>query len=120
MSDRSSEVYVKIELKDLVVAVKEITDWYGLGLQLCLPVNILDKIRSNPDIDSHMRDMLHAWLQHDPEASWEKLATALATIDKNMVADNIRARYMDINARQAVERSRHDEKKRKFFIPPES
>ena len=117
MSDRPSDV--KLELKDLVVAVKEITDWYGLGLQLCLPVHILKKIRSNPDIDNRMSDMLYEWLQYDPEASWEKLAAALETIDKNVVADNIRARYMGVSTRQAVEQSRHHEKKRKF-VPPKS
>ena len=112
MSDRPSDV--KIELKDLVVAVRGVSEWYELGLQLRLPVYILDKTEANPDFNSHMRQMLHDWLQRDPEASWEKLAAALDTIGKNVVADNVRRSFLGISARQAVERPRHDDKKRKL------
>ena len=104
MSNRPSQV--KIELKYLVVAVRDVTDWYGLGLQLGLPVHILNNIRCNPDINSHMRDMLYAWLQYDHEASWEKLAATLDTMGWKVVADNIRARYIGVSA---VELSRHDD-----------
>ena len=114
MSDRPSDVKIKIELKHLVVALRGISEWYELGLQLDLPDYILDKIEANPDFNSHMRQMLHDWLQRDPEASWEKLAAALDTIGKNVVADNVRRRFLGISTRQAVERPRHDDKKRKF------
>ena len=115
MSDRSSDA--KVELRDLVVAVKDVTEWYELGLQLCLPIYILDKINSNPDFNSHMRQMLHAWLQHDPEASWEKLAAALATVGKNVVAETVRTTFLGFSAQQhSLERSRHDDKKSKFII----
>ena len=91
MSDR-----VKLELKDLVLAVKDVTDWYGLGLQLSLPRHMLDTIKAErlPVEDSmRLREMLSKWLDYDPEASWEKLASALEAIGKRAVAENVRRQF---------------------------
>ena len=89
MSDRPN--YLKIpELKDLVIAVRDVTEWHDLGLQLGLPEATLTLIGLHPDIKGHLRMMLSEWLQYDPGASWEKLAAALNKLGKNVIAASIR------------------------------
>ena len=91
MSDRPSD----FKLQHIVIAVKDvITEWYDLGLHLGLPDSILRLINSSPDIEGHLRMMLSKWLDYDPEASWNKLAKALSTMEKNAIAANIRSKYV--------------------------
>ena len=92
MSDRPRKLAV--ELKDAVLAVKDVTEWHDLGLQLGLPEAKLKSIAAHPDIKGHLRMMLSEWLSYDPEASWEKLAKALDAIDKRVVAENIRRQFL--------------------------
>ena len=91
MSDRPSD----LKLQHLVIAVKDvITEWHDLGLHLGLPDSTLKLIGSSPDIEGHLRMMLSKWLDYDPEASWDKLANALNTMGKNVIAANIRSKYV--------------------------
>ena len=53
--------------------------------------------------------MLWKWLQFDPEASWEKLATALDKIGKNAIASNVRREFMRI-----VQTPEQESKRSKF------
>ena len=92
MSDRAREL--KLELKDVVIAVKDVTEWYDLGLQLGLPDATLASIARHPDVAGHQRMMLSTWLQFDTGASWEKLAAALAVIGKNVIAENVRRQFI--------------------------
>jgi hypothetical protein len=79
MSDRLKDL--ELELRDVIVALKDVagTQWYDLGLQLRLSPAILDTIAADHQTaDDCKRIMLRKWLQSDPEASWERLAAALA------------------------------------------
>ena len=87
MSDQSIK---KLDLKAAVVAVKDVTKWYDLGLQLGLPESTLYLIATHPDIEGRLRTMLSKWLRSDTEASWEKLADALSIIGEKVAAENIR------------------------------
>ena len=80
------------ELKDLVIALRDLVECHALGLQLDLPESTLKLIDKHHDSKDHLRMMLSEWLQFDPEASWEKLATALDKIGKNAIAANVRRR----------------------------
>ena len=87
----------RFELQHIVIAVRDlITEWYDLGLQLGIPEYILRPIGSNPDVEGRLRMMLSKWLDYDPEASWNKLANALDTMEKNTIAVNIRINYIGI------------------------
>ena len=97
MSERPTSDLKKPELKDLVLAVKDVVKWHDLGLQLGLPEPTLASIALHPDIEGHLRMMLSKWLQYDPEASWEKLATALSKIEKNVIAANVRREFLGID-----------------------
>ena len=96
MSDRPSDLKLP-ELKDVVIAVKDVAEWRDLGLQLGLPDATLASIAMHPDIEGHRRMMLSKWLESDLEASWEKLADALNKIGKNVIADNIRRQFVGVN-----------------------
>ena len=93
MSDRPSDIEFK--LQHIVIAVRDvITEWHDLGLQLGLPEYILRPLGS--DVDDRLRMMLSKWLDYDPEASWDKLANALAIMGKNAIAVEIRSKYVKI------------------------
>lgn len=103
MSDRPTDMKIP-ELKDLVIAVRDLIEWHDLGLQLGLPEATLRLIALHPDVRGHLRMMFSEWLQYDPGASWEKLAAALNRIGKNAIAANIRIKSMGVEAQSmAVE-----------------
>ena len=91
MSDRPST----LRLQHILIAVKDVaTEWHDLGIHLGLPESILKLIGSSPDIEGHLRMMVSKWLDYDPEASWDKLANALNIMGMNMIASNIRSKYV--------------------------
>ena len=96
MSDRP-------KLRDLVNAVRRVTDWYDLGLQVDLPEEILNEIRSDPDSSHHKTLMLSKWLDYDTAASWQKLADALTTMGQVVVAEEVKTRFIGIGAQQPAE-----------------
>ena len=93
-----------LELKDVVLAVKEVTRWYEVGLQLGLPEEKLKLISAHQDIEGHQRMMLSKWLSHDPEASWTKLVAALRAIGERSVAEKVARQFVGV----AVDASRPD------------
>ena len=83
------------QLKDVVLVLNNVTEWYRLGLQLDLPVHMLDSIKAHRlPVQNSMLDMVHRWLSYDPEASWEKLAKALDAIAERVVAESIRRQFL--------------------------
>ena len=92
MSDCPSDLEFK--LQHIVIAVKDVGEWYDLGLQLGLPDSSLAAIASHPAVKGHKRLMLSEWLKYDTEASWDKLAGALSVIGENVVSANVRSRFM--------------------------
>ena len=64
---------------------KYATEWRNIGLELNITSAALDNINADhPDeVKAHCRAMLKAWLQKDPEASWEKLLRTVETTDKH-------------------------------------
>ena len=96
MSEPPTSDPKKPELKDLVIALRDLVEYHALGLQLDLPESTLKLIDKHHDSKDHLRMMLSEWLQFDPEASWEKLATALSKIGKNAIAANVRREFMSI------------------------
>ena len=69
--------------------------WYHLGLQLGVEGHVLDQIEENYPRDSQMRKnkMFGAWLRRDPEASWEKLASALSCLGENRLVNFIHGMF---------------------------
>ena len=96
MSDRLLDL--KLKLKNVVNAVKDVTNWKDLGLQLDLEESTLALIASQYGVSANdcRREMLSTWLKFDPKASWEKLACALTAIGENVVAANVRSQYAKV------------------------
>ena len=94
MSDRPEDL--ELELRDILIALIDVggKQWYDLGLQLRLSPSILDTIAAHPNIEDHKRMMLRKWLQQDPEATWEKLASALTLIGHKTTATNVRNQFV--------------------------
>jgi hypothetical protein len=114
MSDRPST----LRLQHILNAVRDVaTEWHDLGLQLGLPESILKLIGSSPDIEDRLRMMLSKWLDYDPQASWDKLANALNTIEKNTIAANIRSKYVGATATalNMVDNASDDDSKTRMF-----
>ena len=110
MSTRLEDLVLELELRDVVIALKDVagTQWYDLGLQLRLPPPTLDTIAAHHNVDDHKRMMLRKWLQSDPGASWEKLAVALTLIGHKTAAADVRAQFVKI-AVQVVAETEQDE-----------
>ena len=94
MSDHPRDL--ELELCDVLIALTDVggKEWYDLGLQLHLSPSTLDTIAAHPSVEDHKRMMLRKWLQQDPEASWEKLASALTLIGHKTTAANIRNQFV--------------------------
>ena len=108
MSERPTSDPKKPELKDLLLAVRDVVNWHDLGLHLGLPEPILASIATHHDIEGHLRMMLSKWLQFDPEASWEKLTTALGKLGQNAIATSVRTQFMSVTVSTEQENKRSE------------
>ena len=96
MSERPISDLKLPELKDLVIVLAGVVECHDLGLQLGVPESKLALIDKHP-VEDHLRMMLSEWLQFDPGASWEKLATALSKIGKNAIAASVRQKFVIVS-----------------------
>ena len=74
----------------MVAAVKSIEKWQELGYQLNINPEMLSKLFNSGQSGAKCRDeMVAYWEKHDNDASWEKLARALARMGENQLAERI-------------------------------
>lgn len=94
MSDRPEDL--ELELREVIIALADVggREWYDLGLQLHLSPSTLDTIAAHPNVEDHKLMMLKKWLHQDPEASWEKLASALTLIGHKTTAVSVRNKFV--------------------------
>ena len=88
------------ELADILTALSDVTspeEYYTLFLRLGLSHQILNNIRSNEDRSMHKITMTGKWLDQDPDASWEKLASTLVEIGHSASAQRIRQQFSNIS-----------------------
>ena len=79
--------------------------WYYIGLQLKIPVYILDGIKSEPT-SVHLDKMIRYWLaQTDPRPTWRALANALrkSTVGEGCLAEEIERQWCKEKARAVNE-----------------
>ncbi|XP_019860281.1 PREDICTED: uncharacterized protein LOC109588578 [Amphimedon queenslandica] len=91
---------VILTIRDLVEILRVLKDshfqttkWFDLGLYLGLFHDDLKTIEDNctRDAERCLRECLAKWLREDIEATWDKLAIAVAEIGETSVAENIRS-----------------------------
>ena len=81
----------------MLTALKDVTNWYTLGIRLKLKVSSLDRIRNDFRDGQHaMEETLKFWLEQDQgstipgsAATWEVLAKALRIMGENREARRI-------------------------------
>ena len=100
MSDNLSDR--RPELKDVLLALQDETEWQDLGIYLGLPDATIRQIASHHDVMGHKRMMISEWLKYDTEASWKKLASALAMMRKNVIAADIRRQHVSAATTQSI------------------
>ena len=92
MSDNLSDS--RPELKDVLLALQDVTEWQDIGIYLGLPDAKIQEIASHHDVMGHKRMMISEWLKYDTEASWEKLTSVLVMMKKNVIAADIRRQHV--------------------------
>ena len=93
----------------MLIALKDVTDWYTLGIHVKLKVSTLDRIRNDFRDGQHaMEETLKYWLEQDPgstipgsTATWEVLVKTLIIMGENTEAkrieDNVSHHLLDPN-----------------------
>ena len=79
-------------MKNVTNALKPVTAWHNLGIQLGVPVDELREIERNypRDISRCRSEMLSYWFHNAKEQSWNVIADALEKIDHRKLANEIR------------------------------
>ena len=88
----SGEVSVKLLDEEL----KEVSDWYGLGLHMDVPTAELDLIRYEPRlcrIQERKWEMFSVWMRELSEPSWSHVVKALKEIGQERLAHKISLKY---------------------------
>ena len=64
---------------EVLIAIKEVTEPYQLGIQLKVDLAELDSIERNHhgDIGRQKTEVIKYWLRYSPDASWATLANAM-------------------------------------------
>ena len=77
--------------------LEDVTDWYGLGIQLSIKPAKLDKLEGDyPKADMRKNKMLMTWYKQETSASPHKeavLFTALEKIGEKVLAQKLRRKY---------------------------
>ena len=83
--------WASLSLKNLTNALCDVDDWEDLGIQLDIKYHELKKIASeHQGTEKRKRAMLQFWLDHETEASWDKVIFALYYMKLNRVAEEVK------------------------------
>ena len=88
----SGEVTIRLLDEEL----KDVCDWYGLGIHLDIPTPELDSIRYEPRlcrIQDRKREMFSVWMKELSEPSWSHVVKALKEIGQERLAHKISLKY---------------------------
>ena len=84
-----------LTMRNIVLALREVTNWHSVGVALEIKPYKLEEIRLNRlnDVQQCKFSLIDHWLRTDLEASWRKLASALDEAGEHTSANRIRAQY---------------------------
>ena len=80
-------------LKLLDLELKEVSDWYRLGIHLDIPTAELDPIRYETNIQDCKWKMFSVWVKKLLEPSWSPIVKALVEIGRERLAHKIAKKY---------------------------
>ena len=87
-----SATSTRLELKEVLNELKEVTKWHELGVQLGVPAHKLNAIdrQHTQDTDRSKTEVIIWWLQNIEDTSWKKLAQAVEEIEHKVLAKKLR------------------------------
>lgn len=82
---------VMLDVRSVYSLVKDVADWFTLGILLGLQYASLEHIERNHPGDTTRRKqaMIAAWLEGNPHATWRQLADALKEMNQQFIAHNL-------------------------------
>ena len=95
-SDESVKPNLRTLLEELLSKVAQA--WENIGILLGIEIGQLDRIKSDNANESNacLREMLKIWLKRvDTPPSWSEIANTLNTLGNEVVASQIRAKYIN-------------------------
>ena len=83
---------LELSIKNVTNALRHVTAWHNLGIQLDIPACKLTEIQyNNPQDNSRCKsEMLSYWFDNANKLSWDVIADALEKIDHCKLANEIR------------------------------
>ena len=84
-----------LELVDLTIELKSVSNWHSLGIYLRVPYHELNTIQASHTTDNQRckNEMLACWLRMCKNPTWATVIEALDSMDEHRVADDIRKKY---------------------------
>ena len=73
-------------------------EWYDIGVELLDGNTVaLDKIEAkySSDVNKCCTEMFKKWLQYNPEANWDQLASVLSEVGLTTAAETIKSEFTD-------------------------
>ena len=92
-------VFVGPQLRDIVSALKEITDPYLLGINLGIEEYELKKIEQNfpRDVDRQMAEVIAFWRRNSSDCSWGALASAVEKMGGHgILVKRLRDKHLEV------------------------
>ena len=87
-------VLTRPTIKELTDALSDKVDWYELGITLDIPSGTLNVIKEDNDTAKRrLIAMLEKWLNKYPERGWSDVISALKSMERNDVADDVAGKY---------------------------
>ena len=85
----------KLDLRHLIVELRDVVDWFKLGVSLGIKHSNLKKIEADyrGNVERCKTEMLAFWMKNNGNASVEKLTQALEDIEHRNLARHLRDEY---------------------------
>ena len=94
--------WATLSLRNLINALHEVDDWWGLGIQLDIDYHELQKIAEvHSTVERRKSAMLQLWRDKDVQVSWETLLVSLGKMNQKRVAENIKREYQTPFSKQS-------------------
>ena len=89
---------VAVTIKALTFELRDVDEWFDLGIQLRISSPQLKIIRKDhrDQTDDCKTTMLEMWLNQTPNASWSTVVEALQRIKMQTLAKNIAEKYGEL------------------------
>lgn len=85
----------KLDVLNLCNALKEVSDWYRMGIALGIPPYELRRIEQDyQGSDRQKTETLDLWLRLDTNATWSNVVSALQKINEHAVAKRVHQNYI--------------------------